>query len=165
MIDIYLGLGSNLASPSLQISVALRALTKLGNTHIVRCSSLYASQPMGPKEQPDYINAVVYLQTSLSPLALLSATQKIELEQGRERKGERWGPRTLDIDILLYGEDSINNEQLVVPHYDMRQREFVLYPLFEINPQLRLPNGERLADIIKNCPLNDLSILSCAPSF
>jgi 2-amino-4-hydroxy-6-hydroxymethyldihydropteridine diphosphokinase len=165
MIDVYLGLGSNLAEPSMQISLALSALAKLKDTSVVSCSSLYSSLPMGPKEQANYVNAVVYLHTNLGPLDLLAATQAIELAQGRERKNERWGPRTLDIDILLYGNEMINNEELVVPHYGMKVREFVLYPLLEIEPQLCLPNGEMLADIVKDCPNNGLSILSPAPTF
>jgi 2-amino-4-hydroxy-6-hydroxymethyldihydropteridine diphosphokinase len=165
MIDVYLGLGSNLAEPSVQISRALRSLTKVKDTSVVSCSSLYASLPMGPKDQANYVNAVVYLHTNLAPLELLAATQAIELEQGRERKNERWGPRTLDIDILIYGNELINNDELVVPHYGMNVREFVLYPLLELNPQLCLPGGEILADIAKNCPVNGLSILSPAPTF
>jgi 2-amino-4-hydroxy-6-hydroxymethyldihydropteridine diphosphokinase len=165
MIEVYLGLGSNLADPTLQIERALSALVQLSNTRVARCSSLYTSQPMGPKEQPDYVNAAVYLQTSLTPLALLTATQKIEQEQGRERKNERWGPRTLDIDILLYGDEIINSDELVVPHYGMKEREFVLYPLLEINPQIRMPDGQLLSDIAKKCALNGLSILSSAPTF
>lgn len=165
MINVYLGLGSNLAEPSVQISRALRALAKIKDTTVVSCSSLYASLPMGPKDQANYVNAVVHLHTILPPLDLLAATQAIELEQGRERKNERWGPRTLDIDILLYGNEMINNDELVVPHYGMNVREFVLYPLLEINPQLCLPGGEMLADIAKDCPVNGLSILSPAPTF
>ena len=165
MIDVYLGLGSNLAEPSLQISRALEALAHLGQTTVLRCSSLYASRPMGPSDQPDYVNAVVHLQTLLTPMSLLAATQKIELQQGRVRKNEQWGPRTLDIDILLYGNEIINLPQLVVPHYGLKVREFVLYPLLEISPNLQLPDGENVTDVIKNCPLNGLCVLSCAPPF
>jgi 2-amino-4-hydroxy-6-hydroxymethyldihydropteridine diphosphokinase len=165
MINVYLGLGSNLAEPTRQIRAALGALNNLAETTIVCCSSLYASQPMGPQDQPDYVNAVVLLQTQLAPLALLKSIQKIELEHGRVRKEERWGPRTLDIDILLYGEQQIDSSDLVVPHYGLKKREFVLFPLFEISPQLSLPDGELLTELIQQCPLNGLKILSPAPVF
>jgi 2-amino-4-hydroxy-6-hydroxymethyldihydropteridine diphosphokinase len=165
MINVYLGLGSNLAEPTRQIRDALAALNNLVDTRIKCCSSLYSSQPMGPQDQPDYVNAVAFLQTQLAPLALLKALQKIELEHGRERNAQRWGPRTLDIDILLYGEQQIDSSELVVPHYGLKKREFVLYPLFEISPQLSLPDGELLADFIKQCPINGLRILSPAPVF
>ncbi|WP_340679213.1 2-amino-4-hydroxy-6-hydroxymethyldihydropteridine diphosphokinase [Paraglaciecola sp.] len=165
MINVYLGLGSNLAEPTRQISAALGALNKLAETTIVCCSSLYASQPMGPQDQPDYVNAVVLLQTQLAPLTLLKSIQKIELEHGRVRKEQRWGPRTLDIDILLYGEQQIDSSDLVVPHYGLKKREFVLYPLFEISPQLSLPDGELLTELIQQCSLNGLKVLSPAPAF
>lgn len=165
MTKVYLGLGSNLAEPVRQISVALEALDKLLESSVVCCSSLYRSQPMGPQDQPDYVNAVVLIQTDLAPLALLSAVQQIELQHGRQRKAERWGPRTLDIDILLYGDEQIDSQQLVVPHYGMKKREFVLYPLFEIAPQLQLPDGSTLAELVQQCPLNGLQILSPAPIF
>lgn len=165
MIEVYLGLGSNLADPQSQITRALVALSHLKETRVRRCSSLYASQPMGPKTQPHYVNAVVFLHTNLRPMELLNATQNIELQQGRERKSERWGPRTLDIDILLYGNEIIARDELGIPHYGLKNREFVVYPLLEITPSLRLPDGELLADIAKKCPLNDLSILSSAPTF
>ncbi|KXI29706.1 2-amino-4-hydroxy-6-hydroxymethyldihydropteridine diphosphokinase [Paraglaciecola hydrolytica] len=164
-IDVYLGLGSNLDKPVHQIQAALEALDNLAETAIKCCSSLYASQPMGPQDQPDYVNAVVLIHTQLAPLFLLKALQEIELEHGRVRKSERWGPRTLDIDILLYGEQQIDSSELVVPHYGMKQREFVLFPLFEISPQLCLPDGELLAELIKKCPINGLKILSPAPIF
>jgi len=165
MIDVYLGLGSNLAEPEQQICAALNALAKLSHTQIKCCSSLYGSVPMGPQDQADYVNAVVFIQTQLAPLVLLKALQTIELEQGRVRKAQRWGPRTLDIDILLYGEQQIDGSELVVPHYGMKEREFVLFPLFEISPKLSLPDGELLADLIQQCPLNSLKILSPAPIF
>lgn len=165
MLDVYIGLGSNLAEPVKQIYTALDAIHKLAETQIKYCSSLYSSQPMGPQDQADYVNAVVLLQTELAPMTLLKALQNIELEHGRVRKAQRWGPRTLDLDILLYGEQQIDSSELVVPHYGMKQREFVLFPLFEISSQLRLPDGELLADLIQQCPINGLKILSPAPIF
>ncbi|WP_158966039.1 2-amino-4-hydroxy-6-hydroxymethyldihydropteridine diphosphokinase [Paraglaciecola sp. L3A3] len=156
MTAVYIGLGSNLSTPEQQLNSALDALANLANSALVKCSSFYRSQPMGPQDQPDYVNAVALIETSLSPLELLQATQKIELEQGRERKDHRWGPRTLDLDILLFGQQLINSEQLTVPHYGMKEREFVLYPLFELTADLVLPCGENLSKLIESCPLNGL---------
>ncbi|MEG2829516.1 MAG: 2-amino-4-hydroxy-6-hydroxymethyldihydropteridine diphosphokinase, partial [Edwardsiella sp. (in: enterobacteria)] len=106
----------------------------------------YRTRPLGPQDQPDYVNAAVALETALSPEALLDCTQRIERLQGRERKAERWGPRTLDVDIMLFGEQVIHSERLTVPHYDMKNRSFMLVPLAEIAPDLRFPDGEALRD-------------------
>ena len=115
---------------------------------------------MGPQDQPDYINAVAALTTSLSPLELLKALQDIEQNQGRERQGQRWGPRTLDLDILLFGQQIIKQSHLEIPHYGMKQREFVLYPLAEIAPDLIFPSGGSLQDLLTQCPLNGLKKVS-----
>ena len=106
---------------------------------------------MGPQDQADYINAVARLQTSLAPHALLDELQRIELEQGRVRKDERWGPRTLDLDILLFGQQVIDGERLTIPHYGMKQRAFVLVPLFDLAPDLTLPDGNQLAELAAAC--------------
>jgi len=156
MIQVYIGLGSNLALPEKQIQVACRSLATLPDTALIKCSSLYKSQPMGPQDQPDYVNAVALIETALSPDTLLHHTQLIESQQGRIRKANRWGPRTLDLDMLLFGQQQIDNEHLTVPHSGMKQREFVLYPLFEIAPDLILPCGEQLADLVTACPINGL---------
>ncbi len=113
---------------------------------------------MGPQNQPDYINAVVAIKTNLTPLELLDCTQAIEQEQGRVRKDERWGPRTLDLDIVLYGNEVINSERLIVPHYGMREREFVLYPLAEIAPSLQLPDGTEVSELLEQVDRNGLRI-------
>jgi 2-amino-4-hydroxy-6-hydroxymethyldihydropteridine diphosphokinase len=113
---------------------------------------------MGPQNQPDYINAVVAIKTELTPIELLDCTQKIELEQGRVRKDERWGPRTLDLDIVLYGNEVIDSERLTVPHYGMKEREFVLYPLAEIAPSLQLPDGTELTELLKIVDKNGLNV-------
>lgn len=132
MERVYIGLGSNLADPQQQLRGALQALAELPGSRLAAVSSLYASDPLGPADQPRYVNAVAALETDLEPLALLDALQRIELAQGRERKAERWGPRTLDLDILLFGERLIDQPRLQVPHYHMQARAFVLYPLAEI---------------------------------
>jgi 2-amino-4-hydroxy-6-hydroxymethyldihydropteridine diphosphokinase len=156
MIEVYIGLGSNLAQPEKQIQAAYASLAALPDTNLIKGSSLYRSQPMGPQDQPDYVNAVVLIETRLSPDNLLQNTQLIEHQQGRIRKANRWGPRTLDLDVLLYGSQQIDSEQLTVPHNGMKQREFVLYPLFEITPELILPCGEKLSDLVQACPVNGL---------
>lgn len=132
---VYIGLGSNLADPAAQLQAAVTALTSLPGSTLIAVSSVYASLPLGPSDQPDYLNAVAALDTSLEPLQLLDHLQQIELQQGRQRKTERWGPRTLDLDILLYGDASIHSTHLQVPHPRMAERAFVLVPLAEIAPQ------------------------------
>ncbi len=156
----YIGVGSNLGDPVEKAQQAIIALKELKDSSVINASSLYCSKPMGPSDQPDYINAVVKLETSLRPLALLDALQQIELTQGRVRKDERWGPRTLDLDILLIDNLQIENERLTVPHYGMCNREFVLYPLFEIEPLLILPNKKTLSTLVENCPKNGLQIFN-----
>lgn len=158
MNTVYIAVGSNLSDPVSQANAAIDALKQLPKSEFVVSSSLYSSTPMGPQNQPDYINAVVEVKTELTPLELLNCTQAIELEQGRVRKEERWGPRTLDLDIILYGNEVIDSERLVVPHYGMKQREFVLYPLAEIAPNLTLPCGTRLEDLLNVVEQNGLRI-------
>ena len=158
MITVFIAVGSNLGDPVSQANVAIEALKHLPRSEFIQASSLYSSTPMGPQNQPDYINAVVELKTELTPLELLDCTQTIELEQGRVRKEERWGPRTLDLDILLYGNEVMDSERLTVPHYGMKEREFVLYPLAEIAPNLTLPCGTRLDDLLKVVDQNGLRI-------
>ncbi|MCL2891474.1 2-amino-4-hydroxy-6-hydroxymethyldihydropteridine diphosphokinase [Brenneria tiliae] len=145
MTRVYLALGSNLAQPLQQIHAALSALDNLPQTRLARCSSFYRSRPLGPQDQPDYLNAVAELATDLGAEQLLDHTQAIEREQGRVRKTQRWGPRTLDVDILLFGDEVIATPRLTVPHYDMKNREFMLYPLAEIAPELIFPDGEPLS--------------------
>ena len=159
MHTVYLGLGANLNAPRKQIHAAVAALKALKDVEFVCVSHDYASKPMGPQDQPDYVNAVACVKTALEPEQLLVLTQAIELEHGRVRKEERWGPRTLDIDILLFGNDVIDTPRITVPHYGLTEREFVVYPLFEIAPTLVLPNNQSLADIKKTLPLNDLQQL------
>lgn len=160
MERVYLGLGSNLAEPRQQLEAALQALADLADSQLVAVSSFYASDPLGPPDQPRYVNAVAALDTCLAPLALLDATQAIELQQGRVRKDERWGPRTLDIDILLFGERLIDEPRLQVPHYHLQARAFVLYPLADLAPELQLPDGRRLPDLLAACPFVGLERLS-----
>jgi len=160
MHTCYIGIGSNLGNPVEKARQAIESLKELKASSLILTSSLYCSKPMGPSDQPDYINAVVKLETSLTALALLDELQQIELTQGRVRKDERWGPRTLDLDILLIDNLEISNERLTIPHYGMCDREFVLYPLFEIAPELVLPNNKPLSILVENCPKNGLEIFN-----
>ena len=148
MTLVYIALGSNLASPLEQVQAAIRALGEISHSRVVAVSSFYRTPPLGPQDQPDYLNAAVALETALPPETLLDHTQRIELQQGRVRKAERWGPRTLDLDIMLFGDAVINSERLTVPHYDMKNRGFMLWPLFEIAPELAFPDGETLREIL-----------------
>ncbi len=138
----YVGLGSNLSEPRKQVQAAVKAITHINQSNVIKVSSLYLSKPMGPQDQDDYINAVLALETSLSAIELLDALQAIENDAGRVRKENRWGARVLDLDILLYGNETINNQRLTIPHYGMKEREFVLQPLAEIAPELILPDGD-----------------------
>ena len=160
MATAYIGLGSNLENPEQQIRSAVEALKSIEETVMFDISALYYSRPMGPQDQPDYMNAVACLETSLSPIALLDALQKIENLAGRVRKDNRWGPRVLDLDILLFDNKVINSERLVVPHYGLKNREFVLIPLNEIAPKLCLPDGDIIENLSKNIPANGLKFHS-----
>lgn len=149
MTIAYIAIGSNLASPLEQVNAAVQAIGDIPESRIIALSSFYRTPPLGPQNQPDYLNAAVALETALSAETLLDHTQRIELQQGRVRKAERWGPRTLDLDIMLFGDDVINTERLTVPHYDMKNRGFMLWPLFEIAPDLRFPDGTSLNAILQ----------------
>ncbi|OUS09206.1 2-amino-4-hydroxy-6-hydroxymethyldihydropteridine diphosphokinase [Gammaproteobacteria bacterium 54_18_T64] len=147
---VYLGLGSNLNSPPRQIKAALKAIAQLPGTQLIRCAPWYKSLAIGPGSQPSYINTVVEIDTALQPRALLQALQQIETRQGRKRI-VRWGPRTLDLDILLYAKRSLNSRQLQIPHPRLGERNFVLQPLADIAPELSLPDGTPLARLLANC--------------
>ena len=159
-IVAYLGLGSNLATPEAQIKDARTAINALVGVQEYGFSGLYRSPPMGPQDQPDYVNAAMAIKTDLSAMELLRCLQQIELDHGRVRKDERWGARTLDLDILLYGEQVIDLPDLIVPHYGLAERAFVLYPLQEIAPAIQVPGMGCIADLVKHCPLGGLVRLS-----
>ncbi|GGA74196.1 2-amino-4-hydroxy-6-hydroxymethyldihydropteridine diphosphokinase [Neiella marina] len=155
-VTAYIGVGANLNNPVAQVVKAINALKALPQTTFSKASPMYGSKPLGPTDQPDYINAVVKLETSLTPESLLDALQEIEQQQGRERKAERWGPRVIDLDILLFGNQTIQTERLTIPHYHMGEREFVLYPLFDIDSDVTMPDGTAVRDMLVNCPRNGL---------
>lgn len=140
MITTYIALGSNLDNPYQHVQQASLELAQLKQSFVVASSSLYKSSPMGPLDQDDFINAVVAVNTTLTPQELLTQLQTLEHTHGRQRT-RHWGPRTLDLDILLYGNECIKTTDLTIPHPGLHQRNFVLIPLSEIAPELILPNG------------------------
>ena len=136
--QVWIGLGSNLDEPLQQLRTAITALRTLPGSHLEAVSSFYRSVPLGPAGQPDYLNAAARLRTPLDALTLLRTLQTIEHRQGRRRQ-QRWGARTLDLDILLYGTQRYHTPDLVIPHPQLTQRAFVLYPLHELEPGLVIP--------------------------
>ncbi len=160
MSTAYIALGSNLADPRRQVCAAFEALARLPDTRLLARSDLYRSTPMGPADQPDYINAVARLETALAPLELLDALQAIEQQQGRVRHGERWGPRTLDLDLLLFADTIIEEPRLTVPHPGLAQRNFVLTPLMDIaDKALIIPGQGTLAELQARCRADGLERL------
>ena len=155
-VTAYIGLGSNLENPIQKIRSAQQAINAVDGVSEQAFSSLYHSPPMGPQDQPDYVNAVMALSTTLVPLDLLYVMQAIELAHGRVRKEQQWGARTLDLDILLYADQQINLPELIVPHIGISERAFVLYPLQEIAPELTIPGKGLIAEQVALCPLNGL---------
>lgn len=141
----YIGLGSNLDDPVAQIDKAFAALDTLKDSQLLLRSPKYGSAPLGPQDQPDYVNAVAGILTTLSPEELLAQLQAIEKQQGRVRSGERWGARTLDLDLLVYGSEVIDSPNLQVPHPRIAERNFVLLPLNDIAPELRIPGYATVA--------------------
>jgi 2-amino-4-hydroxy-6-hydroxymethyldihydropteridine diphosphokinase len=149
-LPAYVGIGSNLQMPARQVESAFERLGEIPGTRIVSRSSLYRSSPLGGIEQPDFLNAVAGLLTTLSARELLAALLDIEKAQGRERSDTRWGPRVLDLDLLVYADRVINDESITVPHPGIAERNFVLLPLGEIAPQLVIPVLGRVANLAVN---------------
>ncbi|MCF7919488.1 MAG: 2-amino-4-hydroxy-6-hydroxymethyldihydropteridine diphosphokinase [Candidatus Cloacimonetes bacterium] len=135
---VYLGLGSNLGNREEFLNLARMALPNNGNLTILRESRIIKTAPYGNTDQPEFLNQVLELETSLSPLAMLTLIREIEKSAGRQRN-EKWGARTLDIDILFWGDEIINREELIIPHPDLHNRHFVLESLDELNPELLHP--------------------------
>lgn len=159
-VRAYIGLGGNLERPVDHIMSARDAIAALPQVREAGFSSLYRSAPMGPAGQADYVNAVMAVDTTLEPLALLDQLQAIEAAHGRVRLGERWGPRTLDLDILAFGDQGIRTTRLQVPHPGMAEREFVLYPLMEIEPDLAVPGLGLLKNLVDACPRRGLRVMA-----
>jgi 2-amino-4-hydroxy-6-hydroxymethyldihydropteridine diphosphokinase len=155
MTDVFVGLGSNLADPAAQLGRAIAELAALPNTTLVAQSPFYASKPVGPQHQPDYVNGAAWLNTGLAPHDLLDHLQNIEHAHGRERL-QHWGPRTLDLDVLLFGQQTLTDDRLTVPHAQLSQRDFALQPLLDLDPELTLPDGTTVALLRQQCPDNQL---------
>lgn len=158
-VRAYIGFGGNLDLPVDRIRAARRALSELPGIREAGFSSLYRSAPMGPADQPDYVNAVMAVDTVLEPLVLLDQLQAIEAANGRVRLGERWGPRTLDLDLLLFGDTILDTERLTVPHPGLCEREFVLVPLLEIAPELEIPGRGSLRGWVDACTRRGLEVI------
>lgn len=162
-VPAYVGLGANIGDCLATLKGACDAIGRIAATRLVCCSSIYRSAPMGPTPQPDFYNAVVALLTRLEPGKLLAAMLAIEREFGRERSATRWGPRTLDLDLLLFGNRRMSETGLTIPHPGLAERNFVLYPLAEIAPQLPVPGvgtAEKLAAVVGNSGLQKLELES-----
>lgn len=157
MAKVFIGLGSNLDDPRDQLIRAFSELHAIPKTQLTAVSKLYQSKAVGP-EQPDYINAVAQLETELAPLDLLDQLQAIEQAHQRVRK-EHWGPRTLDLDLLLFNNDTIEHLRLIVPHAYLSQRNFVLIPLADIEPELRLPSGAKISELIETLGRDGLAAI------
>ena len=155
----YIGLGSNLGSSIGYLNSAIDSLRSDDRIQDIQVSNFYTSKPHGPQDQPDYVNAVARFFSSYAPHDLLCALQQIEKDNDRKRNGERWGARTLDLDLLLYDNIIINTETLTVPHPWMCERSFVLYPLQELSPKLVFPDGRTLEQCISKVPADDLKLL------
>jgi 2-amino-4-hydroxy-6-hydroxymethyldihydropteridine diphosphokinase len=143
----YVGIGSNLDEPAGQVRRALAALADVAQTRLLRQSSLFGSRPLGPAAQPDFVNAVAGMLTQLEVDAFFSSLRALESALGREPARVRWGPRRIDLDLLLFGEQQLDSPELTLPHPGIVQRNFVLYPLFEVAPGLTVPGCGRVAEL------------------
>lgn len=153
--DAFIGLGSNLQEPAAQLARAVAELAALPDTTLIAQSPFYASSPVGPQDQPNFVNGAVWLSTGLDPHTLLDQLQAIEKAHGRERL-RHWGPRTLDLDLLIFGNHVLNDARLTVPHQELPNRDFVLQPLLDLKPDLALPEGTEIATLRAQCPDNRL---------
>lgn len=153
--NVFIGLGSNLQEPAAQLARAVAELAALPDTTLIMQSPFYASRPVGPQDQPDFVNGAVWLSTRLTPHALLDQLQAIEQAHGRERL-KHWGPRTLDLDLLIFGNQVLNDDRLTVPHRELPNRDFVLQPLLDLKPDLALPDATLIATLRAQCPDNRL---------
>lgn len=157
MSKVYIALGSNLYNPMKNIKVAINEIKSIPNSKLIKKSSFYETVPYGIMNQPDYINMVILIKTILLPKELIYYTQKIEKKYNK-KKVERWGPRILDIDILLFDNLTIKSDLLTIPHYDIENRSFFIIPLLEMSPKICLPNGKAINKIKNNLNANSCKI-------
>lgn len=155
-VPAYIGLGANLGEPLQQLRTALASLAQLPDTRLVAVSPAYRSRPMGPQDQPSYINAVAGILCTLEAEVLLDSLQAIERGMGRAPGGERWGPRIIDLDLLVYGDKVVASNRLVLPHRGIHERSFVLYPLADMAPTLKVPGRGSVQALRAAVPENDL---------
>jgi 2-amino-4-hydroxy-6-hydroxymethyldihydropteridine diphosphokinase len=155
----YIGIGSNLDNPVAQVRAAIDCLAHIPQTRLQQASPLYRNPPMGPADQPDYVNAVGAIDTALAPSILLSELQALEADAGRQRNGQRWGPRPLDLDILLYADLRQATPTLTIPHPGLPSRAFVLYPLADIAPGLDVPGHGPLASLLDGVDAATLALV------
>lgn len=148
---VYIGLGSNVGDKCQNIYYANKLISQINHTRMIKQSSLYITAPWGKTDQDDFINQVIEIETELAPLDLLGELQSIEIKLGRLRN-EKWGPRVIDLDILLYGEEIIHLNELMVPHPYLFERLFVLIPLQEIEPDLKFPDGSKIEEVLIRVP-------------
>lgn len=164
MVPAYVGLGSNLGDSVNTVRAAMAALAGLQDTRLLRASLLYRTPAWGMTAQPDFINAAALIETRLSPPDLLAAMLRIERDAGRERcddGSDRWGPRTLDLDLLLYGDQVIDQPGLRVPHPHLHERAFALLPLVEIAPEVAIPGIGPARDALAQVAIGDIHALPC----
>lgn len=151
----FIGVGSNLNTPKEQIKCAINVLSSYPKIKVISKSSLYISKALETRDQPDYINCVISIKTEYSPYELLKTLQEIEKKQGRVRK-KKWASRIIDLDILLYGNKKISDQELTIPHPEIYKRHFVVYPLAEISNNLVFPDNRHINEIITQCPICEL---------
>jgi len=150
--QVYLGIGSNKNHPYFRINTVLKQINRIKSTNIVKKSSLYVTKPLGPQAQPNFINCVIEIRTNLEPLALLYELQNLERVHNR-KKTKRWGPRSMDIDILIYNNLIMNTDKLIIPHPGLEYRDFVLIPLYEITTYgYKIPKYGKIISLIMNLP-------------
>ena len=159
VVRAFVGIGSNLDQPRQHVTRAFVDLEETPEIQTLIASHIYRGPPMGPQDQPDFFNAVAAVDTTLTAVELLAVLQDIEMRHGRARDGEHWGPRTLDLDLLLYGDQVVSEPQLVVPHPGLYTRAFVLYPLYDVAPELRFPDGRVLKDILERVSGEELTVV------
>ncbi len=151
----YLGLGSNVGDPRANLQAAVAALAARG-VRVLASSSVYETDPVGEVlDQPDFLNACLRIETDLGPEELLDAAKDVEAQLGRERGARRHAPRPIDVDLLLLGEEPYLSERLRLPHAQVSERRFVLVPLVELDPELALPDGRRIADLLARLPVDE----------
>jgi len=155
----YVGLGSNLNDPLAQLRRAVGRLGQVAQTRLVAVSCAYRSRPMGPQDQPDFVNAAAGLLTRLEPVQLLMQLHDIEVAMGRRRNAQKWGPRIIDLDLLAYSGVVMGGDSLTLPHAGVHERSFVLYPLADIAPALEIAGRGRVGALVAACPGDDLERL------